>query len=195
MINTLSTPPLGAAASRPPPPSSPAHLPSPMNYLIVVFSSSPQVKTGQRTQRCRCPLYTPVNPIVTLIIARGRRHHCQVVLPALAVPPLPPLSVSCLQHLHRPYKLLIVVLVVGLPLLCQGRWGWPSSLGRRRHVLWRAVVVRTSPPRPLLGGSTSGLHLGGYKWPRLCRPYYKMLIVVLVAVPSFIEGGGDGCHH
>ncbi len=95
-----------------------------------------------------------------------------------------PLSLSRLWRLHRPYKLLIVVLVVGLPLLCRGRRGRPSSLGRRRHVLWRAVVVRALPPRPLLGGSTSGLLLGGYKWPRLRLPYYKMLIVVLVPVPS-----------
>ena len=58
-----------------------------------------------------------------------------------------------------------------------------------------AVVLRALPPRPLLGGSTSGLLLGGYERPRLRRPYHKMLIVVLVAVPSFVEGGGDGRHH
>ncbi len=55
------------------------------------------------------------------------------------------------------------------PLLRQGRRGRPSSLGRRHHVLWRAVVVRALPPRPLLEGLTSGLLLGGYEWPRLCR--------------------------
>ncbi len=159
MINSSSTPPLGTAASRPPPPSSPAHLPSPMNYLIVVCSSSPQVKTGWRTQRHQCPLCAPVNPIVTLIIAHGCPHHRRVTLPALAIPPLPPLLLSRLRRLYRPYKLLIVVLVLGLPLLCRGRWGWPSSLGRHCHILWRPVVVRTLPPCPLLGGSTSGLLL------------------------------------
>jgi hypothetical protein len=262
MINTSSTPPLGAAASRPPPPSSPAHLPSPMNYLIVVFSSSPQVKTGWRTRCRRCPLRAPVNPIVTLIITRGRRHHRRVVLPAFAVPPLPP-AFAVLPSAHSP-PLQIVDCCVGRwsspplsreagtaviiraalsrplagcrcqgvalssspwrlnerppprrlrmaspspplpqnvdccvgrhPLLRRGRRGQPSSLGRHRHVLWRAVVVRASPPRPLLGGLTSGLLLGGYEWPRLCRLYHKMLIVVLVAVPSFVKGGGDDPH-
>jgi hypothetical protein len=262
MINTSSTPPLGAAASRPPPPSSPAPLPSPMNYLIVVFSSSPQVKTGQRTQRRRCPLCAPVNPIVTLIIARGRCHHRRVALPAFAVPPLPPAFAvlpsapspplqivdCCVGHwssppLSREAGTAVIIraapshplagcrcqgvapsssprrlderppprrlqmalplpplpqnvdyCVGGRPLLRQGRRGRPSSLGWRHYVLWRAVVVRASPPHPLLGGSTSGLLLGGYEWPCLRRPYHKILILVLVAVPSFVKGGGDSRH-
>ncbi len=189
MINTSSTPPLGAAASRPPPPSSLAHLPSPMNYLIVVFSSSPQVKTGQKTQCCQCPLCAPINLIVTLIIARGRCHHPRVAMPAFAVPPLPPAFTVSPSPPSPPLQIVDC---------CVGRWSSPP-LSREAgtaviiraapYALWRAVVVRVSPPRPLLRGSTSGLVLGGYKWPRLRRPYYKMLIVVLVAVLSFVKGG------
>ncbi len=167
MINTSSTPPLGAAASRPPPPSSPAHLPSPMNYLIVVFSSSPQVKTGRRTQRRQCPLCAPVNPIITLIITRGHRHHCRVALPAFAVPPLPPAFAVSPSAPSPPLQIVDC---------CVVRWSSPpllreagmaiiirSAPSRPLAALWRAVIVRASPPRPLLGGSTSGLVLGGYE--------------------------------
>jgi hypothetical protein len=144
MINTSSTPPLGAAASRPPPPISPAHLPSPMNYLIVVFSSSPQVKTGRRTQRCRCPLRAPVNPIVTLIIARGFCHHCQVVLPAFAIPPLPPAFAVSLSAPSPPLQIVDC---------CVGCWSSPP-LSREAGT---AVIIRAAPSHPLAGCRCQGI--------------------------------------
>ncbi len=144
MINTSSTPPLGAASSRPPPPSSPAHLPSPMNYLIVVFLSSPQVKTGRRTQRCRCPLCAPVNLIVTLIIARGRCHHCRFALPAFAVLPLPPaFAVSPLAP-SPPLQIVDC---------CVGCWSSPSLL----REAGTAIIIRAAPSRPLVGCRCQGV--------------------------------------
>jgi hypothetical protein len=144
MINTSSTPSLGAAASRPPPPSSPTHLPSPMNCLIVVFTSSPQVKTGRRTQRRQCPLRAPVNPIVTLIIARGRRHHRLVALPAFAVPPLPPAFAVSPSPPSPPLQIVDC---------CVGRWSSPP-LSREAGT---AIIIRAVPSRPLAGCRCQGV--------------------------------------
>ncbi len=144
MINTSSTPPLGAAASRPPLPSSPAHLPSPMNYLIVVFLSSLQVKTGWRTQRRLCPLHAPVNPIVTLIIAHGHRHYCRVALPAFAIPPLPPaFAVSPLAP-SPPLQIVDC---------CVGHWSSPPLL----REAGMAVIIKVAPSRPLAGCRCQGV--------------------------------------
>jgi hypothetical protein len=151
MINTSSTPPLGTAASRPPPPSSPAHLPSPMNYLIVVFSSSPQVKTGWRTRRCQCPLRAPVNLIVTLIITRGCCHHLRAALPAFAVPPLPPaFAVSPLAP-SPPLQIVDC---------CVGHWSSPP-------LSWEAgtaVIIRAAPSRPLAGCRCQGVTPSSSPW-------------------------------
>ncbi len=144
MINTSSTPPLGTAASRPPPPSSPARLPSPMNYLIVVFSSSPQVKTGWRTRRRQCPLCAPVNPIITLIIACGRRHHRRVALPAFAVPPLPP-AFAVLPSAPSPPLQIVDC--------CVGRWSSPPLL----RGAGTAVIIRAAPSHPLAGCRCQGV--------------------------------------
>ncbi len=143
MINTSSTPPLGTADSRPPPPSSPAHLPSPMNYLVVVFSSSPQVKTGRRTQHCQRPLHAPVNPIVTLIIARGCRHHHRVALPAFVVPPLPPAFAVSPSAPSPPRQIVDC---------CVGRWSSPPLLTEAGT----AVIIRALPSRPLAGCHCQG---------------------------------------
>ncbi len=195
MIDTSSTPPLGAAASRPPPPSSPAHLPSPMNYLIVVFSSSPQVKTGRRTQRCRCPLRAPINPIVTLIIARSCCHHRRVALPAFAVPPLPPAFAVSPSAPSPPLQTVDC---------CVGRWSSPPLL----REAGTAVIIRAAPSCPLAGCCCQGVapsysprRLDERPPPRRLRmasplpPLLQMLIVVLIAIPCFVKGGGDGHRH
>jgi hypothetical protein len=164
MINTSSTPPLGATASRPLPPSSPTHLPSPMNYLIVVFLSSPQAKTGRRTRRCRCPLHAPVNPIVTLIIARGCRHHPQVALPAFAVLPLAP----------------------SLPLqivdCCVGRWSSPP-LSREAGT---AVIIRAAPSRPLAGCHCQDVALLSSPW-RLDEPPPPRRLQMALPLPPLLQ--------
>ncbi len=148
MSNTSSTPPLGAAASRPPPPSSPAHLPSPMNYFIVVFSSSPQVKTGRRTRRRRCPLRAPVNQIVTLIIAHGRCHHRQVALPAFAIPSLPPAFAVSPSAPSPPLQIVDC---------CVGRWSSPP-LSREAGT---AVIIRAAPqPLPVQGRVGGAIFIG-----------------------------------
>jgi hypothetical protein len=126
------------------PPSSPAHLPSPMNYLIVVFLSSPQVKTGWRTRRRQCPLRAPVNPIVTLIIARSRCHHRRVALPAFAVPPLPPAFAVLPLAPSPPLQILDC---------CVGRWSSPP-LSREAGT---AVIIRATPSRPLAGCRCQGV--------------------------------------
>ncbi len=138
--------------------------------------------------------------MVTLIITSGHRHHRQVVLPAFAVLHLPPAFAVSPSAPSPPLQIVDC---------CVGRWSSPH-LSREAGT---AVIIKAAPSRPLvgcrcqgiaplssppialLGGLTSGLLLGGYEWPRLCRPYYKMLIVVLVTVPSFVEGGGDGHRH
>ena len=157
MINTSSTPPLGAAASRPPPPSSPTHLPSPMNYLIVVFLSSPQVKTGRRTRRRRYPLHAPINPIVTLIIARGHRHHRQVALPAFAVPPLPPAFAVSPSAPSLPLQIVDC---------CVGCWSSPP-LSREAGT---PVIIKSAPSRPLAGCHCQGVAPSSSPWRLDKRP-------------------------
>jgi hypothetical protein len=151
MINTSSTPPLGAAASRPPLPSSPAHLPSLMNYLIAVFLSSPQVKTGRRTRRRQCPLHAPVNPIVTLIIARGCRHHHRVALPAFAVLPLPPAFAVSPSAPSPPLQIVDC---------CVGCWSSPP-LSREAGM---AVIIRAAPSCPLAGCCCQGVAPSSSPW-------------------------------
>jgi hypothetical protein len=115
-----------------------------MNYLIVVFSSSPQVKTGRRTRRHRCPLRAPINPIVTLIIARGRCHHHRVALPSFAVPPLPPAFAVSPSAPSPPLQIVDC---------CVGHWSSPPLL----REAGTAVIIRATPSRPLAGCCCQGV--------------------------------------
>jgi hypothetical protein len=170
MINTSSTPPLRAAASQPPPPSSPAHLPSPMNYLIVVFFSSPQVKTGWRTQHHQCPLRAPLNPIATLIIACGCCHHRRVVLPAFAIPPLPP-AFAVLPLVPSPPPQIVDC--------CVGHWSSPP-LSREAGT---AVIIRAVPSRPLAGCCCQGVAPLSSPWRLNERPPLQRLRMALPSPP------------
>jgi hypothetical protein len=113
-----------------------------MNYLIVVFSSSPQVKTGQRTQRRQCPL---------LIIARSCCHHCQVTLHAFAVPPLPPAFAVSPSAPSPPLQIVDC---------CVGPWSSPP-LSREAGT---AVIIRVAPSRPLAGCRWQGIAPSSSPW-------------------------------
>ncbi len=82
--------------------------------------------------------------MVILIIAHGRCHHCRVVLPAFAVPPLPP-AFAVLPSTPLPPRQIVDC--------CVGRWSSPP-LSRE---VGTAVIIRVAPSRPLADCCCQGI--------------------------------------